>query len=84
MPCPCISATGACPRAPHRSGTAEFFVHPPPRDVDAAPDYVPARHDDRSRVGVMHQVLVTPEGYRYEGEVYGNLSPIANRITGTR
>jgi hypothetical protein len=34
--------------------------------------------------GVIHEVQVTDEGYVYQGETYKSLSPIANRITGTR
>jgi Protein of unknown function (DUF2924) len=34
--------------------------------------------------GVIHEVQVTDEGYVYQGEIYKSLSPIANRITGTR
>jgi hypothetical protein len=34
--------------------------------------------------GEIHEVAVTPEGYEYRGEIYKSLSPIANRITGTR
>jgi len=34
--------------------------------------------------GVIHEVHVTDEGYVYAGETYKSLSPIANRITGTR
>jgi hypothetical protein len=34
--------------------------------------------------GVIHEVQVTDEGYVYLDVVYKNLSPIANRITGTR
>lgn len=32
----------------------------------------------------VHEVAVTPEGYEYRGEIYKGLSPIADRITGTR
>jgi hypothetical protein len=32
----------------------------------------------------VHEVAVTPDGYEYRGQVYKSLSPIANRITGTR
>jgi len=34
--------------------------------------------------GGIHEVQVTDEGYVYQGETYKSLSPIANRITGTR
>ena len=34
--------------------------------------------------GQIHEVAVTPDGYEYRGTVYKSLSPIANRITGTR
>ena len=34
--------------------------------------------------GVIHEVQVTDEGYVYQGQTYRSLSPIANRITGTR
>jgi DUF2924 family protein len=31
----------------------------------------------------VHEVLITDEGFEYEGEVFKSLSPIACRITGT-
>ena len=34
--------------------------------------------------GEIHEVQVTTEGYQYKGQKYRSLSPIANRITGTR
>jgi hypothetical protein len=34
--------------------------------------------------GVIHEVQVIDNGYVYQGETYKSLSPIANRITGTR
>lgn len=34
--------------------------------------------------GVIHEVQVSGEGYVYKDVVYKSLSPIANRITGTR
>jgi hypothetical protein len=34
--------------------------------------------------GEVHAVAVTPDGYEYRGEIYKSLSPITNRITGTR
>lgn len=34
--------------------------------------------------GVIHEVQVTDDGYVYQRETYKSLSPIANRITGTR
>lgn len=34
--------------------------------------------------GIIHEVHVTDEGYVYADETYKSLSPIANRITGTR
>jgi len=34
--------------------------------------------------GKVHEVAVAPDGYEYRGEIYKSLSPIANRITGTR
>lgn len=33
--------------------------------------------------GKTHEVTITPDGYRYDGEIYKILSPIANRITGS-
>jgi Protein of unknown function (DUF2924) len=34
--------------------------------------------------GEIHEISVTAMGYEYRGETYKSLSPIANRITGTR
>jgi hypothetical protein len=34
--------------------------------------------------GAVHRVRVTNHGYEYEGEIYGSLSIIARRITGTQ
>jgi hypothetical protein len=33
--------------------------------------------------GVMHEVVVTPDGYLWKGEVHASLSAIARAITGT-
>ena len=33
--------------------------------------------------GKVHEVLITEEGFEYEGETFRSLSPIACRITGT-
>jgi hypothetical protein len=33
--------------------------------------------------GKVHEVLITADGYKYLGETYKSLSPIACRITGT-
>jgi hypothetical protein len=44
-----------------------------------------AGHENCAGVeGEVHEVSVTPEGYEYRGDIYKSLSPIANRITGTR
>ena len=34
--------------------------------------------------GKTHEVTITSDGYRYDGETYQSLSPIANLITGSR
>ena len=46
--------------------------------------YKPGIRIVREWGGVIHEVQVTDEGYVYQGESYKSLSPIANRITGTR
>jgi hypothetical protein len=33
--------------------------------------------------GNVHEVLITADGFKYLGETYNNLSPMACRITGT-
>jgi hypothetical protein len=33
--------------------------------------------------GKVHEVLITSDGFEYQGETYKSLSPIACRITGT-
>lgn len=33
--------------------------------------------------GKVHEVMITTDGFEYQGEIYKNLSPIACRITGT-
>lgn len=33
--------------------------------------------------GTRHEVILTPEGYEYQGVIYKSLSSIASRITGT-
>jgi len=50
----------------------------------AKPRYKQGTRIVREWKGEVHEVAVTPEGYEYRGEVYKSLSPIANRITGTR
>jgi hypothetical protein len=34
--------------------------------------------------GKTYEVIIVPDGYQYEGEIFKSLSPIANLITGTR
>jgi len=50
----------------------------------AKPRYKQGTRIVREWKGEIHEVSVTPDGYEYRGEVYKSLSPIANRITGTR
>jgi|ERR1700722_19931849 len=53
--------------------------------IDAArPRFKQGTRIVREWKGEIHEVTVTPEGYEYRGEIYKSLSPIANRITGTR
>lgn len=37
----------------------------------------------REHGGVMHEVMVVPDGFQWNGETYASLSTIAKRITGT-
>jgi hypothetical protein len=50
----------------------------------AKPRYKQGTRIVREWKGEIHEVAVTSEGYEYRGEIYKSLSPIANRITGTR
>jgi hypothetical protein len=50
----------------------------------AKPRYKQGTRIVREWKGKVYEVAVTPEGYEYRGETYKSLSPIANRITGTR
>jgi hypothetical protein len=34
--------------------------------------------------GKVHEVVITSDGFEYQGEIYKSLSPIACHITGTR
>ena len=40
-------------------------------------------HIVREWKGKVHEVMITDEGFEYEGEAFKSLSPIACRITGT-
>lgn len=37
----------------------------------------------REHKGVLHEVLITPEGFCWRGQTFGSLSTIAKKITGT-
>ncbi len=37
----------------------------------------------REHAGVVHEVMVTPDGFCWRGEMFGSLSTIALKITGT-
>ena len=50
----------------------------------AKPRYKQGTRIVREWKGKVHEVAVTPDGYEYHGDIYKSLSPIANRITGTR
>ena len=65
---------------------AALHQHIPKHTIsDAAkPRYKQGTRIVREWKGKVHEVAVTPEGYEYRGEIYKSLSPIANRITGTR
>ena len=51
--------------------------HEPPRRLK--PGSVVVREHD----GIMHEVVVVPNGFLWNGETYASLSTIAKRITGT-
>ena len=55
-----------------------------PSSTAAKPRYKQGTRIVREWKGEVHEVAVTAEGYEYRGQVYKSLSPIANRITGTR
>jgi hypothetical protein len=67
----------------HRSGLnkpkAALQVEPAPRDRRHRPGTMFLRE----HAGEMHRVIVSRDGFEWQGETYRSLSDIAKRITGT-
>jgi hypothetical protein len=54
-----------------------------PKVSDAVPEIKPGTRLLRSWEGHTHEVIVTPQGYLWRGQIWKSLSRIAREITGT-
>ena len=81
-----VEAWGDLPMETRRQAVAlaRRYIADPSFSPNPGPVLKPGSTLIREWAGLRHEVAVTEDGFAYRGEKFGSLSPIAQRITGTK